>query len=146
MPRVPVSLSAGVVVYFLAMAGLSLVGLKLSSVVTAKAITLGLPYLLDKDPRRPSRIEQRHIDLAQAVPPMPIAKMVALKEPTAPGVLAAQLDLAEAEVLIAEADTPALRGGGRVKYRFRRLVAKFAEPTAADVFNRNFGVLPVASN
>ena len=142
MPRVPVGLSAGVVVYFLAMTGLSLVGLKLSSVVTAKAITLGLPYLLDKDPRRPSRIEQRHIDLAQAVPPMPVAKMVALKKPTAPDVLAAQLDMAETAVVIAEADTPALRGSGRAKYRFMFI----AEPSAADAFNRSFGVLPVASN
>ena len=78
MPRVPVSLCAGVVVYFLAMTGLSLFALKLSSVVTAEAIVLGLPYLLDENPPRPSRGEQRHIAVAQATPPMPVAKLTAL--------------------------------------------------------------------
>ncbi len=145
MPRVPVSLSAGVVVYFLAMAGLSLLGLKLSSVVTTKAIVLGLPYVLDKNPRVPSRIEQRHLEVARAIPPMPVAKVVVLKEPVGSyGVLAAQLDLAEAQA--SEAETPVLRGGGRVKYRLRRLAAKSAARPAADAFNRSFGVLPIASN
>lgn len=147
MPRAPLSLSAGVIAYFLAMAGIGLVGVQLSSVVTAKAIALSLPHLLDKSPPRPSRIEQRRIEVAQAIPPMPVAKVAVLKEPAASyGVLAAQLDLAEAEGVIAEAETPTLRGGGRTKFRLRRLAAKFATRPAADAFNRNFGVLPIASN
>lgn len=145
MPRVPVSLSAGVVVYFLAMAGISLLGLKLSSIVTTKAIVLGLPYVLDKNPRVPSRIEQRHLEVARAIPPMPVAKVVALKETAVSyDVLAAQLDLAETQA--AEAETPALSGGGRAKFRLRRLAARSATRPAADAFNRSFGVLPIASN
>jgi hypothetical protein len=148
MPRAPVSLSVGVVVYFLAMAGISLFGLTLASVVTAKTIALSLPYLLDKNPRKPSRIEQRRIDVAQAVPPMPVAKLVAFEKPAVPyDVLVAQLDLAETEDLRAGAvATKSLRGVGRAKFRLKRLASKFATPSAADVFNRSFGVIPIASN
>jgi hypothetical protein len=145
MPRAPVSLCVGVVAYFLAMAGISALGLKLSSVVTAKTIALSLPYVLDKNPRRPSRIEQRRIDVAQAVPPMPIAKVVALEEPAVSyDVLAAQLDLADTEDINAGAGaTLPVR---RAKFRLKHLASKFATPPAVDAFNRNFGVIPIASN
>ena len=152
MPRVPVSLSGAVVVYFVAMAGLSLFALKLSSVVTAEVIALGLPYLLDKDPPRPSRVAQRHIEVAQAVPPMPVAKVAALQDPVvASGVLAAQLDLAETDASEAKVaaldDATSLRSGGSKKYRVRRLAYRSAaRPAAADAFNRSFGVIPIASN
>ena len=152
MSRVPISLSGAVIVYFLAMAGLSLFALKLSSVVTAEVIALGLPYLLDQDPPRPSRVEQRHIEVAQAVPPMPVAKVAALQDPAvASGVLAAQLDVAEADG--SEAKTAALkdaaspRAGGSKRYRPRRFAYRAAtRPAAADAFNRSFGVIPIASN
>lgn len=147
MPRAPLSLSAGVIAYLLAMAGLSFVALQLSSVVTANVIALSLPHLLDESPPPNSRIEQRRIEVAQAIPPMPVAKLAASKEPAAhSGVLAAQLDVAETDSLIAEAETPALRGVGRTKSRLRRLASRVARPSAADAFNRNFGVLPMASN
>ena len=139
MPRAPLSLCAGVIAYFLAMAGLSLVAMQLSSVVTAKAIALSLPFMLDKDPRKPSRIEQRHIDVAQAIPPMPVAKVAALQESAVSyDVLAAQLDTAETEVLEPE-PAPRVR---------KRLAAKLRmpSPSAADAFNRSFGVIPVAAN
>jgi hypothetical protein len=143
MPRAPVSLCVGLIAYFLAMAGIGVLGVELSSVVTARAIALSLPYLLDKNPRKPSRIEQRRIDVAQAVPPIPVAKMAASAEPAvAYDVLAAQLDLAEAAGLRAE-EVPRVR---RAKLHLRRLASKFATPPAADAFNRNFGVIPVASN
>jgi hypothetical protein len=120
------------------MAGISVLGWKLSSVVTAKTITLSLSYLLNENPRKPSRVEQRRIDVAQAVPPMPVAKLVAFKEPAVSyDILAAQLDFAEAE------DFGGVR---RAKFRRQRLASKFATPPAADAFNRNFGVLPIASN
>jgi hypothetical protein len=78
---------------------------------------------------------------------MPVAKLAALQEPAAPlGVLTAQLDDAETAVSISEAETPALRVVGRTKSRLRRLAARSDTPPAADAFNRNFGVLPVASN
>jgi hypothetical protein len=152
MPRVPVSLSGAVAVYFVAMAGLSLFALKISSVVTGEVIALGLPYLLDQDPPRPSRVEQRHIDVAQAVPPMPVAKVAALNEPAvASGVLAAQLDLAETDgseaKMAALDDVTSLRAVGSKKYRLRRLAYRSAtRPAAADAFNRSFGVIPIASN
>jgi hypothetical protein len=152
MPRVPISLSGAVVVYFVAMAGLSLFAIKLSSLVTAEVIARGLPYLLDQDPPRPSRVAQRHIDVAQAIPPMPVAKVAALQGPAVTsGVLAAQLDLAETDASEAKVaaldDATSIRAGGSKKYRLRRLAYRSAtRPAAADAFNRSFGVLPIASN
>ena len=159
MPRAPRSLRAAVIAYFLAMAGLSLCAVQLLAVVTAQVIALSLPLVLGASPSPTSRIEQRRIEMAQAVPPMPVAKLAALHEPAGPtGVLAAELDIAETESLmaavatessIAESKLPELRvvrGGGRTKPRLGRLAARFATPPAADAFNRNFGVLPVASN
>ena len=143
MPKVPTSLCGGVAAYLIAMAGIGALGVKLSSVVTANVIALSLPHLLDKNPRQTSRIEQRRIDLAQAVPPMPVAKMAALTQPpVAYDVLAAQLDLAEADVSGAGAAAPI----GRRTRLYKRLASKFATPPAADAFNRSFGVIPVASN
>ena len=144
MPKVPLSLCGGVVAYLLAMAGIGALGLKLSSVVTANVIALSLPHLLDKNPRQPSRIEQRRIDLAQAIPPMPIAKVAASTQPAVSyEVLAAQLDLAETDGAKAGAGATSAR---RTKLHFKRLASKFATPPAADAFNRNFGVIPIASN
>jgi hypothetical protein len=106
MPRVRVSPSAEVIAYFLAMACLGALGLQLSATVTANVIGLTLPHLLDKSPRKPSRIEQRRIDAAQAVSPMPGAfgkRVVALEASAVPYVvLAAQLDLAEAQQTMLE--------------------------------------------
>jgi hypothetical protein len=175
MPKAPASLSAGVIVYFLAMAGISTFCWQLSSAVTAKVVALSLPYMLDKDPSKPSRVEQRRIDVTLAVPPMPVAKVVALEEPAVRyDVLAAQLDLAETQDLAsaAEATLPAhltsrgyrsptqpstalsiprsaysdemmSLGVGQAKPRRRRVVSS---PSAAEIFNRSFGVIPVASN
>jgi hypothetical protein len=144
MPKAPLSLCGGLVAYFLAMAGIGALGLKLSSVVTANAIALSLPHLLDKNPRQPSRIEQRGIEVAQAIPPLPIAKVAASTKPQVSyEVLAAQLDLAEGDGLNAGADATSAR---RTRLHFKRLASKFATPPAADAFNRNFGVIPIASN
>ena len=146
MPRAPISLCVGVIAYFLGMAGISAVAWTLSSVVTAKVIALSLPHLLDKNPRKPSRVDQWRIDVAQAAPPMPVAKVVASEKPAVSyAVLAAQLDLAEAGAAATDPKHSAERVG-RGKYRLKRLAAKLVTPSAADVFNRNFGVIPVASN
>ena len=93
----PINFCVVVVAYFLAMGGISVLALKLSWVVTAKTIALSLPDPLNKNLRKPSRVEQRRIDVARAVPPMPVAKRVlAFEMPTVSyAVLAAQLDLAE---------------------------------------------------
>ncbi|KAB2937045.1 MAG: hypothetical protein K8F92_16575 [Hyphomicrobium sp.] len=146
MPRAPRSLRAAVIAYIFAMAGLSFVALQLSLHVTAQVIALSLPHVLDKSPPPRSRIEQRRIEVAQAIPPMPVAKLAPSHQPAPSGVLAAQLDVAETESLLAEAEAPALRGVGRTKSRFRRVASRSDTPPAADAFNRNFGVLPIASN
>ena len=140
MPRAPISLCVGVVAYFLVTAGIGVLGVKLASVVTAKTIALSLPYVLDKNPRKPSRIEQRRIDLARAVPPLPVAKVAASAEPAVSyNVLATQLDLAEA----GDQKAAPVR---RARIRLKRFAWKLPSPPAADAFNRNFGVIPIASN
>lgn len=142
MPRAPLSLIEVVIAYFFAVTGLAFIGVNLSLVVTAKVIALSLPHIASQIEPPTSRIEQRRIDVARAVPPMPIAKVAALKEPSVSHVvLAAQLDLAEAGGTTSEA-----RGAGRAKLRLRRLASQFATRPAADAFNRSFGVLPIASN
>ena len=142
MPRAPLSLIEVVIAYFFAVTGLAFIGVNLSLVVTAKVIALGLPHIASQIEPPTSRIEQRRIDMARAVPPMPIAKVAALKEPAVSYVvLAAQLDLAEKGGTTSEA-----RGPGRAKLRLRRLASQFATRPAADAFNRSFGVLPIASN
>jgi hypothetical protein len=126
------------------MTAIGVLGVKLASVVTAKAVALSSPYLLDKNPRKPSRVEQRRIDIAQAVPPLPVAKVAASVDAATPyDVLASQLDLAEAVNAKAE---PGRARARRAKFPLRRLASKFATPPAADAFNRSFGVIPIASN
>lgn len=141
MPSAPNSLCVGVVAYLIVTAGIGVLGVKLASFVTAETIILSLPYLLDKNSRKPSRVEQRRIDLARAAPPLPVAKLAASAEPAVShNVLASQLDLAEAEEVMTEA-APARRAK-----HLKRLAWKVATPPAADAFNRNFGVIPIASN
>ncbi len=147
MPRAPLSLIEVVIAYFFAVTGLAFIGVNLSLVVAAKVIALTLPHIASQIEPPASRIEQRRIDMARAVPPMPIAKVAALKEPAVSYVvLAAQLDLAETGGATSEAEMSAARGAGRAKLRLRRLAAQFATRPAADAFNRSFGVLPIASN
>jgi hypothetical protein len=147
MPRAPLSLTEVVIAYFFAVTGLAFIGVNLSLVVAANVIALSLPHIASQIEPPTSRIEQRRIDVARAVPPMPIAKVAALKEPAVSHVvLAAQLDLAEAGGATSEAEMSAARGAGRAKLRLRRLASQFATRPAADAFNRSFGVLPIASN
>ncbi len=142
MPRAPRSLTAAVIAYFLAMAGLAGVGVQLSLVVTANAIALALPHLASHTPPRPSRIDQRRMAQAHAIPPMPVAKLAAMAEPAlAYRVLAADLDSAEANDFSAR-PTSSARKRMAVALRMRAL----ADVPAADAFNRNFGVIPIASN
>jgi hypothetical protein len=142
MPKEPRSLRAAVITYFLVMAGLTYVGVQLSLVVTANVIALALPHLAGQSPPVASRVEQRRIAVAHAIPPMPVAKLAALQVPAASsGVLAAQLDSAEADDVGA---WPATAARKRLALALR-LRARARVP-AADAFNRNFGVIPIASN
>ena len=142
MPKEPRSLTAAVIAYFLAMAGLTFVGVQLSLVVTANVIALSLPHLAGQSPSPVSRVEQRRIAVADAIPPMPVAKLAALQVPAASsGVLAAQLDSAEADDV---GTWPATAGRNRLAVALRMRAR--ANVPAADAFNRNFGVIPIASN
>lgn len=142
MPKEPRSLTAAVITYFLVMAGLTFVGVQLSLVVTANVIALSLSHLTGQSPPVASRVEQRRIDVAQAIPPLPVAKLAVLQEPAVSySVLAAQLDSAEADDYGA---WPATAARKRLALALR-LRARARVP-AADAFNRNFGVIPIASN
>ena len=87
-----------VIAYFFAVTGLAFIGVNLSLVVAAKVIALSLPHIASQIEPPTSRVEQRRVAAAQAIPPMPVAKLAALQESAVPyDVLAAQLDSAEAE-------------------------------------------------
>lgn len=142
MPKEPRSLAAAVIAYFLAMAGLAFVGAQLSLAVTAHVIALALPHIAGQSPPPASRVEQRRMAVAHAVPPMPVAKLVAMQAPTVTyDILAAQLDSAEAGGAGAWAPSP-----GRTRLAAALRMRAKADVPAADAFNRSFGVIPVASN
>ena len=95
---------AGLIVYFLGVAGTIFVVAKLTSLVLVHTIVLARP-LLEGTPPRLSLIQQRRIDAALALPPSRYQTRlhVALSEvPTVPlAIYAAQLDVAEKEDSIA---------------------------------------------
>jgi hypothetical protein len=143
MPKEPRSLRAAVITYFLVVAGLTYVGVQLSLIVTANVIALTLPHLASQRPPVASRVEQRRIDVAEAIPPMPVAKLTVLEAPAvSSGVLAAQLDSAEAN----EIDARPVVGGARKRLAVALRQRASARVPAADAFNRSFGVIPIASN
>jgi hypothetical protein len=170
MVRVSINRWAGIVVYLLAITGISLLGTKLSSVVAQRAIILALPHL-DNRPPKLSLIEKRRIDAALAAQPMPEGarrRVLASETPSMPpNVLAARLDLAEKEVLppalaalaadgslepASQASSVAVRVSsyettqGQTVRSHSKHADKHADVSARDVFNRSFGVLSVAAN
>ena len=106
MVQVPINQCAGIVIYLLAMTGISLLGAKLSSVVANHAMVLVLPHLDNGSPKL-SLIGRRRIDATLAIPPLPQrarTRVITLKAPSTPAaILAARLDLAEKEDLIESA-------------------------------------------
>jgi hypothetical protein len=175
--QVPITQWAGIVIYLLAITGISLLGTRLSSVVAEQTIVLALPHL-DHGPPKLSLIEQRRIDAARAAQPLPEVarkRVTALEAPAMlPNILAARLDLAEKEDLIepatpiyaASADDGSLgptlhpssiaarvysyemtnSSADRPKFRTASSYSRYIALSAADVFNRSFGVLSVAAN
>ena len=103
MVHVPINQCAGIVIYLLAITGISLLGAKLLSVVANQAMALALPHL-DNGPPKLSLIEQRRIDATLAIPPLPEqarTRVITLEAPSTPAtIFAARLDLAEKEDLI----------------------------------------------
>ena len=106
MVHVPINQCAGIVIYLLAITGISLVGVKLLSVVANQGMALALPHL-DNAPPKLSLIEQRRIDATMAIPPLreqARTQVITLEAPSMPAtIFAARLDLAEKEDLIESA-------------------------------------------
>ncbi len=84
MPRAPLSLTEVVIAYFFAVTGLAFIGGNLSLVVAAKVVALSLPHIASQIEPPTSRVEQRRVAAAQAIPPMPVAKLAALQMPAGP--------------------------------------------------------------
>jgi len=160
MVQVSINRWAGIVVYLLAITGISLLGTKLSSVVAQQAIVLALPHL-DNGPPKLSLIEKRRIDAALATQPLPEGarrRVIALETPSMPpDSLAARLDLAEKEDLhtadgslepASQASSIAVRvySYEMTKVQTAHSHSRHADISARDVFNRAFGVLSVAAN
>lgn len=97
--RVLIIRCAQMIVYLLAIGGIGLLAVNLSSVLATQAIALTQPYFLDNCPCLPPLIEQRRLAAEAAAPPRTEGIRVAAFE--APlisvDVLAAQMDLAERE-------------------------------------------------
>ncbi len=162
MVQVPVSQGAGVIVYFVAMTGIGLLDVKLLSMAAERTFVLAQPYLTG--PPRLPLIEQRRIDATLSLPPLPRAdkeRVAALEAPALPAnVLAARLDFIERADLTEPASAhiasavPSSRpssiavrvhGYRTVKLRAVHSSSRYAAVSARDVFNREFGVLSVAS-
>jgi hypothetical protein len=154
--QVPVNQCAGIVIYLLAITGISLLATKLSSLVAEQASVLALTYL-DNGPPKLSLIERRRIEAKQAAPPLPegARRRVAVLEASSmpANILAARLDLAEMEDLIGLASTTRVASGDdgslgpashsssitAAKFRTVHADSKYAAVSARDVFNRSFG-------
>src|ERR1700730_12081006 len=95
--QVPVNQCAGLVIYLLAITGISSLIDKLSSLVAEQAWVIALPYL-DNSPPKLSLIERRRIDAMQAAQPLPEGarrRVAALEAPSMPAnIFAARLDRA----------------------------------------------------
>ena len=148
---------AGLTVYFLGVTGTIFVVAKLSSLILVHTIVLVAPLLQDTPPRL-SLIQQRRIDAALALPPsgdQATLHVAPSEVPTLPlAIYAAQLDVAERENSTAVPQVAAFERESEpssIAIEPERLrVAHFSGPkhslTAADIFNRSFGVITVSSN
>ena len=149
---------AGLIIYFLAIAGPTFLAAQLSTLVLTQAIVLARPYL-ESGPPKLSLIQQRRIDAALALPPSPkqATNVIVATEvpPVRPGIFAAQLDLAEREDLATafpevaayklEAEPSSIATEPR-KLRIAHSNPRYSLLTARDIFNRSFGVLTATAN
>ncbi len=153
-------LGTALVSYLLVVAGSIFLILNLSPLIAEQVGMLAEPYL-DNGPPKLSLIQQRRIDTVLALPPLPDQGRVAITPkqapPVSPAVLAAQLDFAEkgdfeATYRIASYrvaaftpdSQPSSIASGVVKGHIAR--RKYADVTARDIFNRNFGVITVSAS
>ena len=167
MVKVPVNHWTAIALYFLAVTGICAVNVKLAATMAKHTIALALPHL-DNSPPKLSLIERRRMDATLAAPPLAHSETIhvaILEPPVIPaGTFAAQLDLAEKSDVgespqpmpVAISERPleptsypssiATRiYGYRMKVRSadRREMLNIHSVTAADIFNRSFGVQSV---
>jgi hypothetical protein len=145
---------AGLIAYLLGAIGVTVLAIQLFGFVLVHAIVLAWPHL-HGGPSKLSLIQQRRIDAALALPPSPATTQVVAREVSTvpPGILAAQLDLSEKEesaIGLAEVAAFELHSEPSsieaTKLRVAHLQPKYTRLTAADIFNRSFGVITTAAN
>jgi hypothetical protein len=134
--------------------GVTVLTIQLFGLVLVHAIVLAWPHL-HGGPSKLSLIQQRRIDAALALPPsLTTSHVVAREVPTAPpGILAAQLDLSEKEEpAIVPTKVAAFElhsepsSIAATTLRVAHSHPRYTRLTAADIFNRSFGVITTAAN
>ena len=145
---------AGLIAYLLGAIGVTVLAIQLFGLVMVHAIVLAWPHL-HGGPSKLSLIQQRRIDAALALPPGPTTNQVVAREVSTvpPGILAAQLDRSEKEDLtmgLAEVAAFELHSEpssiAATKLRVAHSHPRYTRLTAADIFNRSFGVITTAAN
>jgi hypothetical protein len=152
------TLWTGLIAYFLGAIMVTLLAAKLSRVVLVAAIVLAQPYL-EGNPPKLSLIQQRRIDAALALPPsrkLTATHVLATEAPTVrPESLAFQLDLSEKEdspTVLPKVAAVELHSAASsiateaIKLRAVPSHTRYTQMTAADIFNRSFGVITTAAN
>ena len=145
---------AGLIAYLLGAIGVTVLAIQLFGLVMVHAIVLAWPHL-HGGPSKLSLIQQRRIDAALALPPSPTTSQVVAREVSTvpPEILAAQLDLSEKEdsaMGLAEVAAFELHSEpssiAATKLRVAHSHPRYTRLTAADIFNRSFGVITTAAN
>ena len=145
---------AGLIAYLLGAIGVTVFAIQLFGLVMVHAIVLAWPHL-HGGPSKLSLIQQRRIDAALALPPSPTTNQVVAREVSTvpPGILAAQLDVSEKEdstMGLAEVAAFELHSEpssiAATKLRVAHSHPTYTRLTAADIFNRSFGVITTAAN
>lgn len=144
--RAPLSMSQAVAAYLAAMAGLAFVATQLLAFVTASVIALSLPHLAGDGAHPQSRVARWQMAEAQAIPPMPVAKLAVRQRPAVSNAaLVAGLESAEGDDAILRKAVSERKQRLALGMRLGPRLRARSEP-AAQAFNRSFGVIPVAAN
>jgi hypothetical protein len=145
---------AGLIAYLLGAIGVTVLAIQLFGLVMVHAIVLAWPHL-HGGPSKLSLIQQRRIDAALALPPSPTTNPVVAGEVSTvpPGILAAQLDVSEKEesafglAVVAAFELHSVPSSiAATKLRVAHSHPMYSRLTAADIFNRSFGVITTAAN
>jgi hypothetical protein len=149
----------GLIAYLIGAVGVTVLAIQLFGLVLVHTIVLAWPHLQGAPPKL-SLIQQRRIDAAVALPPSPAltssSVVAAAEAPTVPPeILAAQLDLSEQDdsaMLLPEVaafelhSEPSSVAIEQARHRVAHSRPQYTRLTAADIFNRSFGVITTAAN